>query len=280
MVKVRLKTEEELKKIEEFLADAATDMAIKAKDKYQDLIQQNMLSFQLIKMCESVTESLGKNVLVNGREPRSIVEASDSHGNENKREEELRKQEQRKLRELLLDPELDDLENEVAELTQKVAEQRALGPSMVLKNLEKKLAKEREMNDRMQEKWFAQIEREDLEEDGTTTNNTNVLKKKNILAHISDESLEETKRKLEKSLEAMPGVHERLRKALEKLASLTNEIDNQRTRAPPGTIERAIDAAPVFGFDDDAYTTEEATALRSKNETRRRLARELRGLGK
>jgi HAMP domain-containing protein len=77
----------------------------------------------------------------------------------------------------------------------------------------------------------------------------------------------------------MPVAKERLQKALEKLARLTNEIDNQRTRAPPGTIERAIDAAPVLGFDDDV-TTEEAVALRAKNETRRRLARELKPLGR
>ena len=96
------------------------------------------------------------------------------------------------------------------------------------------------------------------------------------MAHISEESLEETKRKLEISLAAMPAMKERLRKALDKLAKLMNEIDNQRTRAPPGTIERAIDTASVFGFEEDTYTSEEATALKGKNETRRRLAKELR----
>jgi hypothetical protein len=262
MVKVRLKSPSELKKIEEFLADAATDKALEAKATYTDQIQQNMMSFQLIRMCESVTETLSKNVLVSGREPRADDED----------EEDLRVKEEKRLKELTCDPELDELENEVAELTEKVGEQRLTGPARVLQNLENRLKDERveieaKKNNNNNE------ENEEGKED--EENNKNIL----AAANISEEELKETKKKLEKSLAAMPVAKERLQKALEKLARLTNEIDNQRTRAPPGTIERAIDAAPVLGFDDDV-TTEEAVALRAKNETRRRLARELKPLGR
>jgi hypothetical protein len=268
MVKVRLKSPSELKKIEEFLADAATDKALEAKAMYTDQIQQNMMSFQLIRMCESVTETLSKNVLVAGREPRA-----DEEEEENEEEmEELRIKEEKRLKELTCDPELDELENEVAELTEKVGEQRLTGPARVLQNLENRLKDER-MAIEAKKKNNNNEEEEDGKED--EENNKSIL----AAANISAEELEETKKKLEKSLAAMPVAKERLQKALEKLARLTNEIDNQRTRAPPGTIERAIDAAPVLGFDDDV-TTEEAVALRAKNETRRRLARELKPLGR
>ena len=270
MVKVRLKSPSELKKIEEFLADAATDKALEAKATYTDQIQQNMMSFQLIRMCESVTETLSKNVLVSGREPRADDDDDEEDLQEN--EEDLRVKEKKRLKELTCDPELDELENEVAELTEKVGEQRLTGPARVLQNLENRLKDERveieaKKNNNNNE------ENEEGKED--EENNKNIL----AAANISEEELKETKKKLEKSLAAMPVAKERLQKALEKLARLTNEIDNQRTRAPPGTIQRAIDAAPVLGFDDDV-TTEEAVALRAKNETRRRLARELKPLGR
>ena len=270
MVKVRLKSPSELKKIEEFLADAATDKALEAKATYTDQIQQNMMSFQLIRMCESVTETLSKNVLVSGREPRADDDDEEEDLQED--EEDLRVKEEKRLKELTCDPELDELENEVAELTEKVGEQRLTGPARVLQNLENRLKDERveieaKKNNNNNE------ENEEGKED--EENNKNI----SAAANISEEELKETKKKLEKSLAAMPVAKERLQKALEKLARLTNEIDNHRTRAPPGTIERAIDAAPVLGFDDDV-TTEEAVALRAKNETRRRLARELKPLGR
>ena len=267
MVKVRLKSPAELKKIEEFLADAATDKALEAKATYTDQIQQNMMSFQLIRMCESVTETLSKNVFVSGREPRAD---DDEEEDLQEDEEELRVKEEKRLKELMRDPELDELENEVAELTEKVGEQRLTGPARVLQNLENRLKDERM---EIEAKKNNNEENEEGKED--EENNKNIL----AAANISEEELKETKKKLEKSLAAMPVAKERLQKAMEKLASLTNEIDNQRTRAPPGTIERAIDAAPVLGFDDDV-TTEEAVALRAKNETRRRLARELKPLGR
>lgn len=269
MVKVRLKSPSELKKIEEFLADAATDKALEAKATYTDQIQQNMMSFQLIRMCESVTETLSKNVLVSGREPRADDDDDEEDLQEN--EEDLRVKEEKRLKELTCDPELDELENEVAELTEKVGEQRLTGPARVLQNLENRLKDERMEIEA--KKNNNNEENEEGKED--EENNKNIL----AAANISEDELKETKKKLEKSLAAMPVAKERLQKALEKLARLTNEIDNQRTRAPPETIERAIDAAPVLGFDDDV-TTEEAVALRAKNETRRRLARELKPLGR
>ena len=271
MVKVRLHSPSELKKIEEFLADAATDKALEAKATYTDQIQQNMMSFQLIRMCESVTETLSKNVLVAGREPRAEEEEEDDDGKEEEMEE-VRRKEEKRLKELMCDPELDELENEVAELTEKVGEQRLTGPARVLQNLENRMKEERAEIEAKKNKNEEELEKDEEKDE---ENNKNIL----AAANISEQELEETKKKLEKSLAAMPLVKERLQKALEKLARLTNEIDNQRTRAPPGTIERAIDAAPVLGFDDDA-TTEEATALRAKNETRRRLARELMPLGR
>jgi hypothetical protein len=271
MVKVRLHSPSELKKIEEFLADAATDKALEAKATYTDQIQQNMMSFQLIRMCESVTETLSKNVLVAGREPRAEEEEEEDDGNEEEMEE-VRRKEEKRLKELMCDPELDELENEVAELTEKVGEQRLIGPARVLQNLENRMKEERAEIEAKKNKNEEELEKD---EENDEENNKNIL----AAANISEQELEETKKKLEKSLAAMPLVKERLQKALEKLARLTNEIDNQRTRAPPGTIERAIDAAPVLGFDEDA-TTEEATALRAKNETRRRLARELMPLGR
>ncbi|CAL6338399.1 unnamed protein product [Bathycoccus prasinos] len=254
MVKVRLKSPAELKKIEEFLADAATDKALEAKATYTDQIQQNMMSFQLIRMCESVTETLSKNVLVSGREPRADDDDDDEEDLQED-EEDLRVKEEKRLKELTCDPELDELENEVAELTEKNR----------LKDERMEIEAKKNNND--------DEENEEGKED--EENNKNIL----AAANISEEELKETKKKLEKSLADMPVAKERLQKALEKLARLTNEIDNQRTRAPPGTIERAIDAAPVLGFDDDV-TTEEAVALRAKNETRRRLARELKPLGR
>ena len=269
MVKVRLKSPSELKKIEEFLADAATDKALEAKATYTDQIQQNMMSFQLIRLCESVTETLSKNVLVSGREPRADDDDDEEDLQEN--EEDLRVKEEKRLKELTCDPELDELENEVAELTEKVGEQRLTGPARVLQNLENRLKDERMEIEA--KKNNNNEENEEGKED--EENNKNIL----AAANISEDELKETKKKLEKSLAAMPVAKERLQKALEKLARLTNEIDNQRTRAPPETIERAIDAAPVLGFDDDV-TTEEAVALRAKNETRRRLARELKPLGR
>ena len=269
MVKVRLKSPSELKKIEEFLADAATDKALEAKATYTDQIQQNMMSFQLIRLCESVTETLSKNVLVSGREPRADDDDDEEDLQEN--EEDLRVKEEKRLKELTCDPELDELENEVAELTEKVGEQRLTGPARVLQNLENRLKDERMEIEA--KKNNNNEENEEGKED--EENNKNIL----AAANISEDELKETKKKLEKSLAAMPVAKERLQKALEKLARLTNEIDNQRTRAPPGTIERAIDAAPVLGFDDDV-TTEEAVVLRAKNETRRRLARELKPLGR
>ena len=271
MVKVRLHSPSELKKIEEFLADAATDKALEAKATYTDQIQQNMMSFQLIRMCESVTETLSKNVLVAGREPRAEEEEEDDDGKEEEMEE-VRRKEEKRLKELMCDPELDELENEVAELTEKVGEQRLTGPARVLQNLENRMKEERAEIEAKKNKNEEELEKDEEKDE---ENNKNIL----AAANISEQELEETKKKLEKSLAAMPLVKERLQKALEKLARLTNEIDNQRTRAPPGTIERAIDAAPVLGFDEDA-TTEEATALRAKNETRRRLARELMPLGR
>ena len=271
MVKVRLHSPSELKKIEEFLADAATDKALEAKATYTDQIQQNMMSFQLIRMCESVTETLSKNVLVAGREPRAEEEEEEEDGNEEEMEE-VRRKEEKRLKELMCDPELDELENEVAELTEKVGEQRLIGPARVLQNLENRMKEERAEIEAKKNKNEEELEKD---EENDEENNKNIL----AAANISEQELEETKKKLEKSLAAMPLVKERLQKALEKLARLTNEIDNQRTRAPPGTIERAIDAAPMLGFDEDA-TTEEATALRAKNETRRRLARELMPLGR
>lgn len=271
MVKVQLKSPAELKKIEEFLADAATDKALEAKATYTDQIQQNMMSFQLIRMCESVTETLSKNVLVSGREPRAD---DDEEEDLQEDEEELRVKEEKRLKELMCDPELDELENEVQELTEKVGEQRLTGPARVLQNLENRLKDERmEIEAKKNNSNNNNEENEEGKED--EENNKNIL----AAANISEEELKETKKKLEKSLAAMPVAKERLQKAMEKLARLTNEIDNQRTRAPPGTIERAIDAAPVLGFDDDV-TTEEAVALRAKNETRRRLARELKPLGR
>ena len=144
MVKVRLKSPSELKKIEEFLADAATDKALEAKATYTDQIQQNMMSFQLIRMCESVTETLSKNVLVSGREPRADDDDDEEDLQEN--EEDLRVKEEKRLKELTCDPELDELENEVAELTEKVGEQRLTGPARVLQNLENRLKDERDGN--------------------------------------------------------------------------------------------------------------------------------------
>ena len=142
MVKVRLKSPAELKKIEEFLADAATDKALEAKATYTDQIQQNMMSFQLIRMCESVTETLSKNVLVSGREPRADDDDDDDEDLQED-EEDLRVKEEKRLKELTCDPELDELENEVAELTEKVGEQRLTGPARVLQNLENRLKDER-----------------------------------------------------------------------------------------------------------------------------------------
>ena len=51
--------------------------------------------------------------------------------------------EEKRLKELTCDPELDELENEVAELTEKVGEQRLTGPARVLQNLENRLKDER-----------------------------------------------------------------------------------------------------------------------------------------
>merc|ERR1719352_992091 len=65
-------------------------------------------------MCESVTETLSKNVLVSGREPRADDDDEEEDLQED--EEALRVKEEKRLKELTCDPELDELENEVAEL--------------------------------------------------------------------------------------------------------------------------------------------------------------------
>ena len=226
MVKVRLHSPSELKKIEEFLADAATDKALEAKATYTDQIQQNMMSFQLIRMCESVTETLSKNVLVAGREPRAEEEEEDDDGKEEEMEE-VRRKEEKRLKELMCDPGLDELENEVAELTEKVGEQRLTGPARVLQNLENRMKEERAEIEAKKNKNEEELEKDEEKDE---ENNKNIL----AAANISEQELEETKKKLEKSLAAMPLVKERLQKALEKLARLTNEIDNQRTRHRPG----------------------------------------------
>ena len=67
-----------------------------------------------------------QNVLVSGREPRADDDDDEEDLQEN--EEDLRVKEEKRLKELTCDPELDELENEVAELTEKVGEQRLTGP--------------------------------------------------------------------------------------------------------------------------------------------------------
>ena len=58
-------------------------------------------------------------MLVAGRELRAEEEEEDDDGKEEEMEE-VRRKEEKRLKELMCDPELDELENEVAELTEKV----------------------------------------------------------------------------------------------------------------------------------------------------------------
>ena len=56
------------------------------------------------------------------------------------------------------------------------------------------------------------------------------------------EAAEALRKELDANLELMPELQQRLQGALSKLGRLMGELDVQRQRAPPGTIERAINA--------------------------------------
>ena len=149
----------------------------------------------------------------------------------------------------IADPELDALEAEVADLSAKVAEQRATTPGEVAKNYA----------ERLKELRLVKVdEKMDGEEEDEAT------------ARADGEAMEALRKELDANLELMPELQQRLQGALSKLGRLMGELDVQRQRAPPGTIERAINAPAG----SDTPATGELPAG-GDVATRRRLAHEL-----
>jgi len=150
----------------------------------------------------------------------------------------------------IADPELDALEAEVAELSAKVAEQRAMVPGAVAKNYSERLLELRPGEMSAGGGDIAGSSASDVTVDG--------------------KALEALRKELDANLALMPELQTRLHDSLSKLGRLMGELDLQRQRAPPGTIERAINAPT--GSDTPA-TGDEPTG--GDVATRRRLAHEL-----
>lgn len=149
----------------------------------------------------------------------------------------------------IADPELDALEAEVAELSAKVAEQRATVPGQVAKNYSERLMELRPA----------------LDANGDGDTETRAAE-----ARVDGEAMEALRRELDANLALMPELQTRLHETLSKLGRLMGELDLQRQRAPPGTIEKAINAPT--GSDTPATGEEPAGGDVA---TRRRLAHEL-----
>lgn len=148
----------------------------------------------------------------------------------------------------IADPELDALEAEVAELSAKVAEQRATVPGQVAKNYCERLTELRPASGANGSAGDASAAE----------------------ARVDGEAMEALRRELDANLALMPELQTRLHESLSKLGRLMGELDLQRQRAPPGTIEKAINAPT--GSDTPATGDEPAGGDVA---TRRRLAHEL-----
>ena len=228
MVKVRVASSDELAKIEEKLCEAVLETIDAAKrDPHWSEARAKALKRHLYAMTERVLGSVRANVLCGDEEA----------GKETVSEGEI------------ADPELDALEAEVADLSAKVAEQRATTPGEVAKNYAERLKELRPV--KVDEKMDGE------EEDEAT-------------ARADGEAMEALRKELDANLELMPELQQRLQGALSKLGRLMGELDVQRQRAPPGTIERAINS--LAGSDTPA--TGELPAG-GDVATRRRLAHEL-----
>lgn len=231
MVKVRVRSREELAKIEEKLCEAVLETLDAAKrDPGWDQARAKALKRHLYAMTERVLGSVRANVLCEG----DGAEAGARKVSESE----------------IADPELDALEAEVAELSARVAEQRATVPGEVAKNYAERLMELRPVES-------AEGEDDDAGSSGAE-------------ARVDGEAMEALRKELDANLAQMPELQARLQEALSKLGRLMGELDLQRQRAPPGTIERAINA-PAGG--DTPATGELAPG--GDVATRRRLAHEL-----
>jgi len=145
------------------------------------------------------------------------------------------------------DPELDALEAEVAELSAKVAEQRATVPGQVSKNYADRLMELRPVDDGANGK----------DEAGPS-----------VEARVDGEAMEALRKELDSNLALLPELQNRLQESLSKLGRLMGELDLQRQRAPPGTVERAINAPAASPATGELPAGGDVA-------TRRRLAHEL-----
>lgn len=201
MVKVRVSSREELAKIEERLCEAVLETIDAAKrDAGWNPERAKALKRHLYAMTERVLGSVRANVLCGG-EGESAAGVSEGE---------------------IADPELDALEAEVAELSAKVAEQRATVPGEVAKNYSDRLMELRPVDN-------AGADDADVGSSGAE-------------ARVDGEALEALRKELDANLALMPELQTRLHEALSRLGRLMGELDLQRQRAPPGTIERAINA--------------------------------------
>ena len=91
-----------------------------------------------------------------------------------------------------------------------------------------------------------------------------------VEASVDGEAMEALRKELDANLALVPELQTRLQESLSKLGRLMGELDLQRQRAPPGTIEKAINA-PVGS---DTPATGELPPG-GDVATRRRLAHEL-----
>ena len=231
MVKVRVATNDELAKIEEKLCEAVLETIDHAKrDPKWSNERAKALKRHLYAMTERVLGSVRANVICGTAE-----------GGEKGREVSERE---------IADPELDALEEEVAELRAGVAEQRATTPGAVAKNYADRLTELRPMM------------AGDDDGDAAALNR--------VEASVDGEAMEALRKELDANLALVPELQTRLQESLSKLGRLMGELDLQRQRAPPGTIEKAINA-PVGS---DTPATGELPPG-GDVATRRRLAHEL-----
>jgi hypothetical protein len=133
-------------------------------------------------------------------------------------------------------------------LSAKVAEQRATTPGAVAKNYADRLTELRPV---------MVADDDDAAVSGAA-------------ASVDGEAMEALRKELDANLALVPELQSRLQESLSKLGRLMGELDLQRQRAPPGTIERAINA-PVGS---DTPATGELPPG-GDVATRRRLAHEL-----
>ena len=138
MVKVRVASSDELAKIEEKLCEAVLETIDAAKrDPHWSEARAKALKRHLYAMTERVLGSVRANVLCGDEEA----------GKETVSEGEI------------ADPELDALEAEVADLSAKVAEQRATTPGEVAKNYAERLKELRpvKMDEKMAMAWTTRL---------------------------------------------------------------------------------------------------------------------------